>query len=186
MNVQRTQGRSREASDHKPGSVAETMAPKKRQSVKKKSPLSCPTTFMKDTNPYMINLGGGDCDQRRVERNQGTGGRRRQRGGSHQQGCSPDNKAGNDGSQEGVGQDGADVPEEMSLWGEDKRRQSQTESVDRVPLKAAHHITPNLQLEKKCAAAETHARTHHDPCPPTPLSPTENLSPVSDCTQRGR
>lgn len=41
------------------------MAPKKRQSVKKKSPLSCPTTFMKDTNPYMINLGEGECDQRR-------------------------------------------------------------------------------------------------------------------------
>lgn len=49
---------------HKPGSVAETMAPKKRQSVKKKSPLSCPTTFMKDTNPYMIKLGGGDWHQR--------------------------------------------------------------------------------------------------------------------------
>lgn len=41
-----------------PGSVAETMAPKKRQSVKKKSPPSCPTNFMKDTTPYMINLGG--------------------------------------------------------------------------------------------------------------------------------
>ena len=40
-----------------PGSVAETMAPKKRQSVKKKSPPSWPTTFMKDTKPYMISLG---------------------------------------------------------------------------------------------------------------------------------
>lgn len=39
-----------------PGSVAETMAPKKRQSVKKKSPPSCPTTFMKDTKPYMTSL----------------------------------------------------------------------------------------------------------------------------------
>lgn len=41
-----------------PGSVAETMAPKKRQSVKKKSPPSWPTTFMKDTTPYMISLEG--------------------------------------------------------------------------------------------------------------------------------
>lgn len=70
VKVQERQQRSREKSVHKPGSVAETMAPKKRQSVKKKSPLSCPTTFMKDTNPYMIKLGGGDCHQRQVRGNE--------------------------------------------------------------------------------------------------------------------
>lgn len=78
VNVQGNQERDREKSVHKPGSVAETIAPKKRQSVKKKSPLSCPTTFMKDTNPYMINLVGGDCHQRRVRgerRMRGRGGR---------------------------------------------------------------------------------------------------------------
>lgn len=66
VSVQDSRERSREKLLHKPGSVAETMAPKKRQSVKKKSPLSCPTTFIKETNPYMVNLGGGDCHQRRV------------------------------------------------------------------------------------------------------------------------
>lgn len=41
-----------------PGSVAETMAPKNRQSVKKKSPASCPTCFISITQPYIINLMG--------------------------------------------------------------------------------------------------------------------------------
>lgn len=49
-----------------PGSVAETMAPKKRQSVKKKSPPSWPMTFMNDTKPYMISLEGNrDTNQLR-------------------------------------------------------------------------------------------------------------------------
>ena len=39
-----------------PGSVADTMAPKKRQSVKKKSPSICPTAFMNDTQPYIRSL----------------------------------------------------------------------------------------------------------------------------------
>ena len=39
-----------------PGSVAETMAPKNRQSVKKKSPASCPTCFISITQPYISNL----------------------------------------------------------------------------------------------------------------------------------
>lgn len=39
-----------------PGSVAETMAPKNRQSVKKKSPPSCPTCFISITQPYISNL----------------------------------------------------------------------------------------------------------------------------------
>lgn len=39
-----------------PGSVAETMAPKKRQSVKKKSPFSCFTCFISITQPYINNL----------------------------------------------------------------------------------------------------------------------------------
>lgn len=39
-----------------PGSVAETMAPKKRQSVKKKSPSSCFTCFISITQPYINNL----------------------------------------------------------------------------------------------------------------------------------
>lgn len=112
MNVQESQERSREKSLHKPGSVAETMAPKKRQSVKKKSPLSCPTTFMKDTNPYMINLGGGDCHQRRLRGNEAVDEEERR----EEQERSPNNEAGNDGSHEGIGQDGADVSEEMSLW----------------------------------------------------------------------
>lgn len=92
--------------NRKPGSVAETMEPKKRQSVKKKSPLSCPTTFMKDTNPYIINLGRGDCDQRWVgEMKQGKGGGGWVNGewGSRQQEHSPNNEAGNDCSQEGIG-----------------------------------------------------------------------------------
>lgn len=85
------------------------MAPKKRQSVKKKSPLSCPTTFMKDTKPYMISLGGeqdvindGPQEMKSESRYQ-------------RQDDLPDNKAGYDRPQEGIGQDGADVSEEMSL-----------------------------------------------------------------------
>lgn len=39
-----------------PGSVADTMAPNSRQSVKQKSPASCPVTFISVTQPYIIDL----------------------------------------------------------------------------------------------------------------------------------
>lgn len=35
------------------------MAPKNRQSVKKKSPFSCPTCFISVTQPYISNLREG-------------------------------------------------------------------------------------------------------------------------------
>lgn len=47
---------SLERSESVPGSVAETMAPKKRQSVKKKSPSSWCTCFISVTQPYINNL----------------------------------------------------------------------------------------------------------------------------------
>lgn len=47
----------------------------------------------------------------------------------HRRERSPDNEAGNDGSHEGVGQDGADVSEEMSLWREDRRCRGQNQPV---------------------------------------------------------
>lgn len=77
--------------------------------MKKKSPLSCPTTFMKDTKPYMISLGG--------EQDVKNDGPQEMKSKSRcwRQDDLPDNEAGYDCSQEGVGQDGADVSEEMSL-----------------------------------------------------------------------
>lgn len=88
------------------------MAPKNRQSVKKKSPSSCPTCFISVTQPYISNLREG----RNVLVNDGdfTAGTadRMARLPPHMNSAkaqggifSPDNKTGNDCPQESISQD---------------------------------------------------------------------------------
>lgn len=103
------------------------MAPKNRQSVKKKSPSSCPTRFISITQPYISNLKEGkqigaahNCKQQRLychygHLNASVSGAYEHPPEGHCGILLPDNKTGNDCPQKSVSQDGSHVAEKVSL-----------------------------------------------------------------------
>lgn len=115
-----------------PGSVAETMAPKNRQSVKKKSPFSCPTCFISITQPYISSLRRGQQSGLHsiiINASKHDGTRHMNTAVPYvvaavsSPRCQyktwrviiPNNKTGNDCPKKSIGQDGSHVAEKVSL-----------------------------------------------------------------------
>lgn len=93
-----------------PGSVADTMAPKNRQSVKKKSPPSWPIFFISITQPYINNL------KYKHFRTQVLVSETAASWSTEQKTVSwPNDETGHHSSHKSIGENGAQVPEEMPL-----------------------------------------------------------------------